>query len=72
MDTGKRQFILAMTVVIMFSLIIGFVIVYGAITGTKLWAEFQPFSTGMFGTFGAILGYYFRDISTSVKNYMQK
>lgn len=61
-----------MTYLVMFSLITGFVIVYGAVTGTKLWADFQPYFTGMFGTVGAILGYYFKDMATSVRSFVSK
>lgn len=58
--TNKQQFILALVFIISFSLISGFIFIYGTINDITLWQAYQPYFEKILVAVSAVGGYYTR------------
>lgn len=58
--TNKQQFILALTFVGAFSIISGFIFIYGAINDISLWEKYSPYFNTFLTPVGGVIGYYAR------------
>jgi hypothetical protein len=69
---NKQQFILALIFIITFSIISGFVFIYGAIKNVGIWEIYKPYFNMFLVPVGTIIGYYARMYKTGDTTITEK